>query len=131
MAECEWAILCDYAFLDVNRKTCIIGAFDKIFTPAVPSVLHQSALAMKFVGQPGTPISFRIEAIRPTGAQLIRFEATVQMGDTGSAEMQINIAGLSLPDHGVYAFNVYEGDELRKTITFLVTQPPAAQPPTP
>jgi len=126
MAECEWAILCDYSFLDANRKTCIIGAFDKICTPMVPAVLHQSSLAIKFLGQPNTSINFKMEAVRPTGAQLIRFEGTVQLGETGTAEMQLNIAGLALPDFGPYAFNIYEGDALLKTITFLVDKPPQA-----
>lgn len=28
MAECEWAIVCDYAFLDAGGKMCLIGIFD-------------------------------------------------------------------------------------------------------
>lgn len=124
MADCEWAILCDYAFLDVNRKTCMIGAFDKIFTPNVPSVLHQSALTIKFIGESGELVNFKMEIVRPTGGQLAAFEGTVKLVDTGTAEMQINIVGLALPDYGVYAFNIYAGTALLKTITFLVDKPP-------
>jgi hypothetical protein len=25
MAGCDWAIVCDYAFLDIGRKMCMIG----------------------------------------------------------------------------------------------------------
>ena len=45
MAECDWAILCDYSFLDVSRKMCLIGIFDKITAANVPATHHQAALA--------------------------------------------------------------------------------------
>ena len=124
MAECDWAILCDYAFLDVGRKICLIGVFDRIFTNAVPSTHHQSALAMKFVGDPSEHIVFRIEIVRPTGGQLIKFEGTVDLGDTGTSEMQFGIAGLPIPDFGLYSFNIFIADALAKTVGFLVMQPP-------
>jgi len=66
MAECDWAILCDHAFLDVSRKMCIIGAFDRVFAPAVPSALHQSSLAMKLLGNPGETIKPLRRIIRPS-----------------------------------------------------------------
>jgi hypothetical protein len=123
MAECDWAILCDYAFQDVSRKMCLIGVFDRIFSHAVPSALHQSALAMKLVGQPEEHVAFRIQVVRPTGGQLVTFEGTVELGQTGASEVQFGIAGLPLPDFGLYSFNIFITDELAKTVGFLVTQP--------
>lgn len=133
MAECDWAILCDYAFLDVGRKMCMIGAFDRVFAPAVPSALHQSSLAMKLLGNPNETVNFKVEIIRPTGGQLAAFEGSVQVAEAGAAEIQFNIAGLPLPDYGLYSFNIYVENELLKTAGFLVMQPPQApaaqQPP--
>lgn len=91
MAECDWAILCDYAFLDVGRKMCMIGVFDRVYAPAVPSALHQSSLAMRLLGEPNETVNFRVEIIRPNGGQLARIEGTVQVGDTGKTELQLNI----------------------------------------
>jgi hypothetical protein len=110
VADCEWAILCDYAFLDLNRKTCMIGTFDKVFTPSVPSVLHHAALAVKFSGAAGESVNFRVQILRPQpiSAELAAF----------------NIAGLPLPDYGAYAFNIYSGQALLKVITFVVDRPP-------
>ena len=51
MPECEWAILCDYAFLDVNRKRCLIGTFNEIRTTNVPAHHPQAALALKILGE--------------------------------------------------------------------------------
>ncbi len=127
MAECDWAILCDYAFQDINRKACMIGIFDKVFAPAVPSALHQSALAIKFLGQSKETVNFRVEILRPTGTQLGAIGGVVQLSESGGAEVQMNIAGLALPDYGVYAFNIYSGDSLLKTISFSVDKPPQAQ----
>ncbi len=129
MAECDWAILCDYAFLDANRKMCMIGAFDRIFTPAVPTVLHQSSIALKMLGDPGTTLNFRIEVVRPSGGQLASVQGTLVVADTGTVDVQLNIAGLNLPDYGVYSVNVFVDDALSKATTFLVTQPPTAPTP--
>ncbi|HEV2114823.1 MAG TPA: hypothetical protein VGR48_02285 [Terriglobales bacterium] len=128
MVECDWAILCDYAFLDVQRKMCMIGVFDNVFAPAVPSTLHQSSLAVKLLGQPNETVSFKVEIIRPTGGSLAAFEGTVQVGERGAAEIQVNIAGLPLPDYGLYSFNVYVGTDLLKTAGFVVMRPPQTPP---
>ncbi len=129
MAECDWIILCDYAFLDVAGKMCLIGAFDRVFAPTVPSALHQSSIAMKLLGEPNETANFRVEIIRPTGGQLASVGGTLTIPDSGSANVQFNIAGLALPDYGLYAVNVYVGNELLKTTGFLATQPPQAAAP--
>jgi hypothetical protein len=132
MADCEWAILCDYSFLDVNRKTCIIGVFDRIMTANVPSALPHAALALKFTGRSGEQVNAQIQILRPTGGQLAAFQVGIKLPENGSIELQLNIANLALPDYGAYAFNIYEQAALLKTITFLVERPPQQQvPPTP
>jgi hypothetical protein len=103
---------------------CLIGAFDRVFAPAVPSALHQSSIAMKLLGEPNDTLNFRVEIIRPTGGQLASVGGTIKMPDAGSQNVQFNIAGLALPDYGLYAVNISVGTELLKTTGFLVTQPP-------
>jgi hypothetical protein len=125
MAECEWAIICDYSFLDASRKTCPIGIFDRVFTPAVPSTIHQLAVSLKFAGGSSETVNFRMQILRPIGGgQLAALEGTVQLGETGTAEMQFNIAALPLPDFGMYALNIYSGESLLRTVTFTVARPP-------
>ena len=124
MAECDWAILCDYAFQDVGRKTCMIGVFDRVFSPNVPSMLHQASLGLKLLGTPGEQLNFRVEIIRPTGGQLATLGGNVVIAENGTLEVQVRMAGLQLPDFGVYGFNIYAGDALIKNVSFLVTQPP-------
>ena len=128
MAECDWAILCDYAFLDVGRKMCMIGVFDRVFTASVPSALHHSAVAIKLIGEPGEEINFRVEIIRPTGGQLATMEGTASVPEVGAVEMTVTIAGMPLPDFGLYSLNIHAGTALLKTVGFLVTQPAQTQP---
>jgi hypothetical protein len=127
MTEIEWAILCDYAFLDVGRKTCLIGTFDRIFTPLVPAHHHQAAIVIKFTGTPGEVVKFKIEVLRPLeagGTSLAALNAETKLGDAGTSEFSANLAGLPLPDYGVYSFNIYVGNAPPKTITFSVVRPP-------
>jgi hypothetical protein len=81
---------------------------------------------MKLVGQAGEHVAFRVEVLRPSGGQLIDFEGAVDLGDTGTAEIQFGIAGLPIPDFGLYNFNIFIGSDLAKTVGFLVLQPPQA-----
>jgi hypothetical protein len=129
MAECDWAILCDYAFQDIGRKTCLIGVFDRIFALTVPTVLIQAAIGLKLLGFPGEQVAFRVEIIRPTGSQLATFGGNVVIAENGSLEVQVRMAGLQLPDFGVYGLNIYAGEVLAKNVSFLVTKPPQATQP--
>jgi hypothetical protein len=122
MAECDWAILCDYAFLDVNRKMCLIGAFNQVNTFNVPAVHPQAALALKVTGEPNEKVPIRVEIIRPTGGSLGKLEGEVQLGPVGSGEIHMVIAGLPIPDWGLYAFNIFLGDQLAKTTGFSVVK---------
>ena len=128
MAKCDWAVLCDYAFLDAGRKTCLIGVFDRIFAPAVPTNHHQAALALKLVGEPKEKVQLRVEIVRPTGEILRKIDAEAELGDAGTLEIQLGLPGLPLPDFGIYAFNIYMANELARTVGITVARPPQKSP---
>jgi hypothetical protein len=125
MADVEWAMMCDYAFQDSGRKSCLIGIFDRVFAINVPTVLNRSSLAIKVVGEPKERASIKIEIVRPTGGVLTTLQADVELGDNGAAEMQAAIQGMPLPDWGLYGFNLYIGTELAKAIGITVAKPAA------
>lgn len=134
MATCEWAILCDYAFQDLGRKTCLIGIFDRIFTAQVPATHHQAAVVIKLIGEHHERVHLRLAITRPTGETLAEVGGEGELGDAGTIELGMNLANLPLPDFGIYGINVFVMDVLAKTITFTVTrppQPPQPQPPQP
>lgn len=130
MAECDWAILCDYAFLDAGRKQCIIGAFDRVFAANVPTGLPKMSVAVKVIGNPNEHFRFKLELIRPTGIELLHANGEITIAESGTADIQFNLVNTALPDHGVYAVNIYLNDELARAVTFQVTAPaPPQQPP--
>jgi hypothetical protein len=129
MATCEWVILCDYAFRDEGRKTCIIGIFDRVFTRGVPSSHPQVALVMRLHGDAGERVPVRVEIARPTGAGLAKLQADVDLGQPGRSDVHMNFVGLPLPDFGTYSINVYFADELVRTALFVVATPPSSAAP--
>lgn len=120
MAECDWAVLCDYAFPDIGKKMCLIGIFDRINATSVPTALHQSALALKITGDPQETISLKILILRPTGGHLGEIAIEATLGEAGTAELQLGMAGLPLPDEGAYEFRVSDRDRLLKQIGVTV-----------
>jgi hypothetical protein len=129
MVECDWAILCDYAFLDVDKKQCIIGAFDRVFTTNVPTALPKASVAVRVIGNPTEHFRFKLEIIRPTGIELLHANGEVTIAESGSADIQFNLVNTALPDFGVYSVNIYMNDELARAVTFQVAVPAQPQPP--
>src|SRR4051812_31718909 len=116
MADIEWAMMCDYAFQDAGRKTCLIGIFDRIYSANVPTLLNRASLALKLTGEPKEKARVKIEIVRPTGGVLTTLQADVELGDNGAIEIQVGIQAMPLPDWGLYGINAYIGDELLKAI---------------
>lgn len=124
MAKCDWAILCDYAFLDEKRKTCMIGVFDRIFTRGVPATHHQASLAIKLVGEAKEKVEIRIDIVRPNGGALATLKGGGELSEAGTTELTLGLQALPLPDYGIYAFNIYIGEELDKIIGMTVAPVP-------
>lgn len=124
MADCEWAMLCDYAFQDVGRKTCLIGIFDRIFTQAVPAQHHAAAFAFKVTGDPGEEVAFKMEITRPTGGTLGGVNGKLKLPPAGTMDVITGLQGVPLPDFGVYGFTLYLGGaaEPAKTIALTVAK---------
>ena len=124
MAEVEWALLCDYAFQDVGRKTCVIGIFDRIFANAVPAQHHQAAFVFKLTGDPNEEVEFKVEITRPTGGTLGSMGGKIKVPPLGTMDVIANLQGLPLPDYGLYGFGLYLGGAPAKTIGVTVSKLP-------
>jgi hypothetical protein len=128
MARCDWAIICDYAFLDENRKMCMVGIFDRIFATAVPAVHHQASCVLKLIGEPKERVHIRVDIVRPNGDVLGKIEGSGELSDDGTSQLNLGMRGLPLPDFGIYAFNIYMNDQFEKTIAITVTRAPEKTP---
>ena len=124
VAKCDWAIVCDHAFFDEDRKMCMVGVFDRIFAKTVPATHLQAFLVLKLVGEPKEKAKIRVDIVRPTGDVLGKIEGTSELGDDGTSQLKLGIRGLPLPDFGIYAFNIYIAAELDRTIGVTVAPTP-------
>lgn len=129
MAECEWALLCDHAFQDVGRKTCVIGIFDRIFSVNVPAQHHHAAFVFKVTGDALEELVFKLEIVRPSGGTLGGFGGKIKLPPTGTSDVIMNLQGLPLPDWGVYTFSLHFNDEPVKNVGLTVSKRSAPKGP--
>lgn len=127
MADCDWAILCDHGFQDLERKTCLIGIFDRIKTPSVPALIPRACFVAYVLGTPGEECRFRIELAREAGAPLFTVDGNFIIPDSGSHNLFANLVGFVIPEYGSYSFNVYLNEFLSKAVTLVVETPPKPQ----
>ena len=107
MAECEWAILCEYPFRDAQRRLGMIGIFDAIVLAELPQPLRHGWLNLKFRGEPGERVAFAVR-IFPPGTDVIDTPRppTPVIGENGSTEMSLDLQDLTLERFGTYEFEI-------------------------
>ena len=123
MADCDWVVLCDYAFPDHRGKLCLIGIFDVIYAPNVPAVHERAAVAFSVFGEPGERVELKLEIISPQGQVITKSPAQVfTLPDAGSAQGRIELRGLPLNDFGRYAMQIDLGPASTKATWFTLQQ---------
>jgi hypothetical protein len=122
MADCEWIILCDYAFQAVPGKLCLIGIFDTIFATKAPAAHPRAAVGFGLVGEPGESGEAKLEIIGTTGAIIAKTTAGFTLPDAGSAQGLIDIPQLVLPEFGRYAIQIDLGETIPKQAWFTLKQ---------
>ena len=121
MAECDWIILCDYAFPDMRGKLCLIGAFDVIFAPNVPVKHERAAIGFSIVGEPGERVQMKLDIIGPTGQVVMKAPPqTFTLPDSGGAQGQIDVRNLVLKDFGRHAIQIDLGEGAPRSAWFTL-----------
>jgi hypothetical protein len=107
MAECEWAILCEYPFRDAQRRLGMIGIFDVVAFDELPQLLRHGWLNLKFRGQPGERVSFAVRIFPPDAEVIDTPEPPAAIiGDSGSTEMSLDLQDLTIERVGSYEFEI-------------------------
>lgn len=127
MAECDWIILCDYAFPALRGKLCMIGVFDAIYAKETPFVHPRAAIGFSVLGEPGENVDAKLEVIGPSGATLAKAQVKFVLPDTGSVQVHIEIHNLKLMELGRHAIQMDLGDGSPKSAWFTLR--PAPQQP--
>ena len=122
MADCDWIILCDYAFPAMHGKLCMIGVFDVILATKSPAKHPRLAIGFSVIGEPGETGTIKLEIIAPTAKVIAEAEANFTLPDAGSAQAHLEIPNLVLPEFGRYAIQIDLGDNLPKVAWFTLKQ---------
>ena len=126
MAECDWIVLCDYAFQGQQGKICMIGIFDVIYAVNVPVKHERAFIGFSVIGEPGEVVPLRLDIISPTGRTLAHVEQQFTLPDGASAQVSLEVRELSLKDFGRHAIQVDLGDGQPKSAWFTVPRLPAS-----
>ena len=91
MAECEWILLCDYAFLAEPSKVSVIGMFDVIYAQRVPATHDRAFIAFNILGEPGERVPVKLEIIGPSGNTIATATAIAVLPDSGGAKSFVEL----------------------------------------
>lgn len=128
MAAIRWVHLCDHAFYDQFGKPCLIGIFNAIAVPRVPTVRAHAALALEMGGEPNELANMRIQVVRPDASDpLIDINPQIPLGSNGVAHTVLALDNLQLPDIGRYEVRVYINNVRQKELLFNVVRTPEAE----
>jgi hypothetical protein len=125
MAECEWILLCDYAFVVMPGKVSAVGIFDTIFAHGVPTIHPQAFVVFNVLGEPGEHVAATLEIIGPTGKTLAKAEVKATLPDSGGAQTFVALKDLTLAEFGRHALQVDFGDGHPKSAWFTLVRPQA------
>src|SRR4051812_42703894 len=124
MADCDWVILCDYAFIAVPNKLSMIGVFDTIFSHEVPVTHQHAAVGFSIIGEPGETGQMKLEIIDPNGQPITQGGGNFTLPDSGSGYASLEFWNLVLPEFGRYAIQIDLGEHVPKVAWFTLKQVP-------
>jgi hypothetical protein len=128
MAECDWIVLCDYAFQGHLGKVCLIGIFDLIFAPDTPIKHERAFIGFSVIGEPGENVLLKLEIIGPKGESLGKVAREFTLPDSGSAQVALEMKDLMLKNFGRHAIQIDLGDGQPKSAWFTLKQSPKQNP---
>jgi len=127
------AVLCDAA-TDDNGKLNLLGSFDTIFTPQLPALHPQCAVALRVTFNPGDegPHKLMLNFVNADGHSIMRpieIPVAVKLPDDVhflTRNFIVNIQQLKFAEAGLYSVDVRLDDKSQAGIPLLVKVPPQA-----
>jgi len=130
VAECDWAVFCDYAFEDNRGKLCLIGLFQYIHAASFPASHPTLFFVVHLVGAPHERTEITVDVAGPGGRILTTLIEKANVGLTvdGTANLLLNVSGQPLPDPGRYTFTIRTGSTVLRTATLSAAKIPSGGP---
>jgi hypothetical protein len=126
MADCDWVILCDYAFPAMHGKLCLVGVFDLMFTPSPPHTHPRAFIAFSIVGEPGEKGEADLKIIGPSAQVIVAGKVGFTLPDLGSAFAAFEVQNLVLPEFGRYAIEIDFKESIPKQAWFTLQKTASA-----
>lgn len=135
--QVESFMLCDAATIG-GGKLNVLGAFDTLYTPKVPTT-HPScavALRMRFDHAEVGAHKFKLKVVDTDGKQIANFpERTIEVkipdgGSFAVTNQIVNFMGLTFKDYGNYSIDLTLDNRHEASLPLSVTQIPKMKPPT-
>jgi hypothetical protein len=127
MASRVWSHLCDYATVDPNGKTTIVGEFDNIFAQALPVQYPLFFVVSKWSGSNGESFTHQIRISAPSRREILKSQLiniTIQ-GMDNSDGSHINIDTFMMfpiTEFGEYSIEILINGNLVHILPFFVIQ---------
>lgn len=106
MAAIDWAMVCDFAYLDRDQRLCVLGVTRQIVVPTLPHVLEHAVMVAHLVDvQPVDQIElcFRLTAAAEHGIDAQAHHVAVEVvGEYVLARVN----GVTLRSEGTYLFEL-------------------------
>jgi Family of unknown function (DUF6941) len=126
------AVLCDAA-TDDNGKLNLLGSFDTIFSPQLPAVHPQCAVALRVTFMSGDEGNrkLKLNFVNADGRSImppIEIPVAVALPEDAhfvTRNFIVNIQGLKFPEAGVYSVDVRLDDKSRASIPLWIKNMPA------
>lgn len=98
----------------------MIGLFEAITVPAVPTTHTRAVLAAEFKGEPHEEMESRIAVLRPDRGELLVTGGPLHLSAGGHAHLILGMDNLTLPDIGPYEIHILVNGQVSRTIPFQV-----------
>ena len=121
--SCNLLLTCDQTILSKDNKISLIGIFDQIFVPSIPTNHPKLSLVGIVIGDAYADHTLTVAITDPTGKKLFPDQnISINLGVTGRSNLVADFINLPITSAGLITFTLLSAKtELSKTI-LTITQ---------
>ena len=105
--SCDLLLTCDQTILSKDNKISLIGIFDQIFLPEIPSSHPKLSLVGLLSGEPYTDHHLTLKLTNYPDQNI-----SVNLGTTGKSNLVAEFINLPIRTSGIYTFSLFSGKTL-------------------
>jgi hypothetical protein len=123
MAQIDWVLVADLAYLDQRGRLCTVGVVTRLLVPKLPIVMRQVMVVARVSDpSPGEEINIGVAVLTPSGQWAEPDDPDGVQIEVASEYLLVTLRDLPLMEEGTYRFAVYL-DEHTMTVDVPVCLP--------